>query len=104
MPVTFYDQQSNQGSAYVDPAFGYDSSPRLLTREQYQNNSDINEESSLQSSSCKTSRMGTPVSEYKRAYSRTGDVNTDNEGENIPVNMAEVDEACYEKTTGINVM
>jgi hypothetical protein len=91
MPVTFNDEP-NQGTVYIDPAFRFDSSTRLLGRDQYQNNVEL--------SSKQPSRSVTPLSEYKRAYSRSG--SPDSEAVNVlPVNIADVDQACYETTAGI---
>ncbi|CAB4033927.1 Hypothetical predicted protein, partial [Paramuricea clavata] len=98
MPVTFNDEP-NHGTIYVDPAFRYDCSTRLLEREQCQNNVDY---SGSQHSHCygKSSRTSTPLSEYKRAYSRSG--SPDNKvGNRLPVNFGEVDQACYESTAGL---
>ena len=92
MPVTFNDEL-NQGTVYVDPVFRYDTATRLLGRDQYQNKV-------VEFSSNQPSRSGTPLSEYTRAYSRCGSPN--NEAVNaLPANIAEVDQACYEKTTGL---
>jgi hypothetical protein len=100
MPVTFNDEP-NHGTVYVDPAFRYDCSTRLLGREQYQNNVDYSG-SQHSHSYAKSSRTSTPLSEYKRAYSRSG--SPDNKvGNRLPVNFSEVDQACYESTAGINV-
>ena len=93
MPVTFNDEP-NQGTVYIDPAFCYDASTRLLGRDQHQNNV-------VEFSSNQPSRSGTPLSEYTRAYSRCGSPN--NEAVNaLPANIAEVDQACYEATAGIS--
>ncbi len=100
MPVTFNDQP-NQRTVYVDPAFRYDSSTRLLGRElQHQNNVEFYG-GQLSRSKNKSPRTVTPLSEYKRAFSRSG--SPDNEVNILPVNVAEVDQACYDTTTGTNV-
>ena len=92
MPVTFNDEQ-NQATVYIDPAFRYDTSPRLLGREQYHKNVDFSG-SQTSHSNGKGSRVSTPVSEYKLAYSRSGspDINE--------IDSA-IDQACYETMAGI---
>lgn len=98
MPVTFDDEQ-NQAAVYIDPAFRYDTSARLLGREQYHKNVGFSG-SQTSHSNGKSSRTSTPTSEYKRAYSRSG--SPDNETDNmLPVNAAAIDQACYEAKAGI---
>ena len=99
MPVTFNDEQ-NQAAVYIDPAFRYDTSPRLLGREQYHKNVDFSGSHSSHSNG-KGSRTSTPTSEYKWAYSRSSSPDNETDNNIPPVNVVAIDQACYETKSGI---
>ncbi|XP_028401216.1 spermatogenesis-associated protein 48-like [Dendronephthya gigantea] len=96
MPVTFYDQPNlAQGKVYVDPVFRYDSSARLLGREQYQDSPD-----KIRLATKTDSRVSTPVSEYNRAFARCGTPQDVVDNNAMSTNACEGDQAFHEMTTG----